>query len=299
MNIGCSNYEAIGVEVAWLDVNYLNCLNGSFRGDSYCDNDALWSNPFTGAEQQGYRQEGFFGVWDAKAYYSTYAVNATERLRRTSQIEPFDFGYPPPPPPDCDEGYYWNESLEACVENESPILIPLQNQRVKLTDIAGGVPFDHDGDGNKESSAWTMAGEEVAFLAYDADGNGTIDSGKELFGNNTVPGKPNGFAALQALAGNPGGSLRPEHPFFARLLLWTDRNHNGVSEPSELRPASDLLGAIGLGYGLENRRDGNGNLFRYRGWVSTKGPKPLRDMEPGERKLHQKPAYDLLLCVQR
>ena len=124
-------------------------------------------------------------------------------------------------------------------------------------------------------------------------------NGKELFGNNTVPGKRNGFSALQALSGHSGGHLPSDHPFFARLLLWVDRNHDGVSESSELRSASDLLGAIGLGYTKEDRRDGHGNLFRDKGWVATKGPKPLRDMEVLEMKPHLKDVYDVLLCVHR
>ena len=37
-----------------------------------------------------------------------------------------------------------------------------------------------------------------------------------------------------------------------------------------MQPASDVLGAIGLGYTLENRRDGAGNLYRYKGWARLK-----------------------------
>jgi hypothetical protein len=56
------------------------------------------------------------------------------------------------------------------------------------------------------------------------------------------------------------GSVSSDDPRFARLLLWTDRNHNGVSEPSELRPASELLSDIGLAYEEHKRRDGHGNF---------------------------------------
>jgi hypothetical protein len=42
--------------------------------------------------------------------------------------------------------------------------------------------------------------------------------------------------------------LADDDPLFARLLLWTDRHHNGVSEASELRPAHEVLADIGLAY---------------------------------------------------
>ena len=48
--------------------------------------------------------------------------------------------------------------------------------------------FDIDGDGVPEQISWTEADSDVAFLALDRDGDGRITSGKELFGNHTLPG---------------------------------------------------------------------------------------------------------------
>ena len=40
----------------------------------------------------------------------------------------------------------------------TPILIPLTRaQAIKLTNVAGGVGFDHNGDGLLERTAWTAA----------------------------------------------------------------------------------------------------------------------------------------------
>jgi hypothetical protein len=178
----------------------------------------------------------------------------------------------------------------------SALLVPLHASPVELTSAADGVLFDIDGDGYPDHVPWTPADSRVAFLAYDANGNGTIDSGKELFGNNTVAGRPNGFAALHALAGG-GGSITVDNPFFSRLLLWVDRNHNGFSEASELQPASDYMGSIGLGYTRAQPRDGDGNQSRYRGWATVKGPKKFYDMTSKEMKERTIHIYDVFFAV--
>ena len=51
---------------------------------------------------------------------------------------------------------------------------------------------------------------------------------------------------------------------YALLELWFDRNHNGVSEPDELSPLSELVSTIDLDYSPHRRVDGHGNEFRYR-----------------------------------
>jgi hypothetical protein len=53
----------------------------------------------------------------------------------------------------------------------------------------------------------------------------------------------------------------------SRLRLWHDLNHNGISEPDELIPASQILTTIGLGYTPSRRHDRFGNLFKYCGFA--------------------------------
>jgi hypothetical protein len=152
---------------------------------------------------------------------------------------------------------------------DTPIVIPTGNsQAIRLTSAADGVVFDIRGIGAPAQIAWTVADSEVAFLALDRNGNGVIDSGKELFGNSMLPNAGNGFAALRLTEGvNDDGAVDAADPLFAKLVLWTDRNHNGYSEAGELQPVSEVLEAIGLGYSYAERRDGNGNEFMFRGWA--------------------------------
>ena len=193
----------------------------------------------------------------------------------------------------CD---YWDYSESACRSNEptcnwesgscftppTPIIIATgKNAKYDLTSAAEGVMFDIDGDGQLEQVSWTPPNSPIAFLALDRNNDGQITSGKELFGNFTVPGSPNGFDALQKLTMESNGgiqrhSVSTDDPIFERLLLWTDTNHNGLSEGSELRPAADLISDIGLGYQLRRQADKHGNQFRYRGWIHIR-TKPGRD----------------------
>lgn len=176
--------------------------------------------------------------------------------------------------------YYWN-GFECVYTPGSPILVDVGGRGYKLTSVEDGVPFDIDGDGQAEQMAWTAADAENAFLAFDRNGNGRIDNGTELFGPYTPTHPdgdlrrtaPNGFEALRFLESPSYGALTPSDgiidardPMFQRLLLWTDRNHNGISEPDELQSLADAgVVAIDTDYKVIGRRDRFGNEFRQMG----------------------------------
>jgi hypothetical protein len=200
-------------------------------------------------------------------------------------------------------GRVWNNQTQTCEEPPNcPIIIATSTSAAyKLTSAEDGVSFDLNDDGAAERVAWTEPKAEIAFLAIDRDGDGMITSGKELFGNHTLPGISNGFDALIKMVrdsdnGIVTGSVNIENPLFARLLLWTDTNHNGVSEPSELVSVSELFSDIGLGYQIHNRVDGHGNRFAYRGWATVRtSPGRNRSRTPAEMKTRGRIIYDVVL----
>jgi hypothetical protein len=159
--------------------------------------------------------------------------------------------------------------------------------RICLTSVEDGIVFDINGDGVSERVAWTQAGSEVAYLAYDKNDDGIINDGQELVGSSAVDGAPTAVEALRIISNSHTGTINSEVPFFARLLLWTDQNHNGISEPSELRPASEILADVGMGYFRERRQDGNGNEYRFRGFVHVRtapGVNRARDTKDDEER---------------
>ena len=187
---------------------------------------------------------------------------------------------------DCAEGYAFKPSLCACV-SLSPILIDTAGDGYRLTRAEEGVAFDIDANGiTAERIAWTESDSDDGWLVLDRDGNGRIESGEELFGSRTPayadaaqPRTENGFDALLLLEGPSYGTSKPDRvidardAIYARLRLWFDRNHNGVSEPEELVSLADAgVLAISSEYKENARRDQYGNKFSLMGKALFRGP---------------------------
>jgi hypothetical protein len=175
------------------------------------------------------------------------------------------------------------------------------NSSYTLTPADAGVLFDIDADGDLDRVAWTGPASDVAFLAFDRDGDGRVSSGRELIGDHTVPGVTNGPEALRQLAMHAGSraAVTSENPLFAKLWLWRDANHNGRTERAELRPVEDELSTIGLGYERHRRVDSHGNQSRFRGFVHVRTAVGKNSpTTPEDDRVRRRYMYEVCLMTQ-
>jgi hypothetical protein len=202
-----------------------------------------------------------------------YMVSLRSHVRAQSCCNPDYCPLPPPncPTPLCNQGqgtcnFYWT-----C---NSPIVLDLRKEGFHLTSEADGVLFKFSD--TKKQVAWTDPRFGNAWLALDRNGNGTIDDATELFGNFTPQppsANPNGFRALAVFdspekGGNGDGAITAEDKIYSHLLVWTDLNHNGISEPNELQTLAQAgITSIPLEYQDGHKVDQYGNVFHYTGHV--------------------------------
>ena len=132
-----------------------------------------------------------------------------------------------------------------------PLVIDLNSIGILLTSVDNGVYFDLDNNGFAEKTAWVDP--EDGFLVLDRNGNGTIDNGGELFGDQVQlengSKSSSGFEALAELDSNGDGFIDSDDASFADLNVWVDKNQNGISEPNELFSLIELeISSISLDY---------------------------------------------------
>ena len=156
-----------------------------------------------------------------------------------------------------------------------PLIIDLNGDGVRTTDLSTPVAFDLNADGTAERISWTNPDTEEAFVWIDLFPNGRVDNGAELFGIGTMlpsgERAPNGFAALAAYdapaeGGDGDGRITIADAIWARLRLWVDANHDGVSQASEVAPIHRYgVVELRLEYSLEWSADASGNHHFLRG----------------------------------
>ncbi len=215
---------------------------------------------------------------------------------------------PPPPPPGLSCGYFEScyysggsgcsqdgfvpAEADCCCPSASPLIIDLDGNGYQFTSASNGVLFDIGGNGKFFRVAWPTASSADGWLALDRNSNGTIDGGKELFGNftqqhgdpNNIP--PNGFIALRYFdeslnGGNEDGKIDWEDNVYNTLRVWVDANHNGISESNELRTMQAAgVDNIDLNYYASTLTDGWGNRFKYKSQAWAFGWKTICDVYP-------------------
>jgi hypothetical protein len=143
----------------------------------------------------------------------------------------------------------------------TPLVLSFDNRPVEFTAEAGAA-FDLTGTGVCHASDWPTSA--TPWLALDRDGDGAIQDGGELFGSATRLGSggfaKNGFEALRELDADKSGVFDRQDPAFARVVVWSDKNLDRNSAPSEITPLEALgVTSIDLRDFRDMRCDARGN----------------------------------------
>lgn len=213
-------------------------LNDFFSSDA--DLDTRFAQFLKGIEE--------LGLMDFGSAPSTGATNAVgvQASQFSVQLE-FEFEY--------------IEVTQAKVQESDPIILDLDGDGFELTSHANGARFDIEGAGRQVSTAFVTGGD--AFLAIDRNGNGVIDSGKELFGDQN--GASNGYEELRKLDSNHDGRINAADESFDALRLFRD-NGNGRTEEGELVSLAEAgVSEINLAYEDVNRVAAGGNRMAQLG----------------------------------
>ena len=147
----------------------------------------------------------------------------------------------------------------------SPIVLDLDGDGIETRGLQDGIFFDHDSNHFAENTGW--AGADDGLLVLDRNNNGDIESGGELFGNNTQLNDgtlaENGYKALQELDGNRDGVINREDDAWQRLQVWQDRNGNARVDDGELLSLEEAgVAAINTQYQNSRLTDEQGNAHR-------------------------------------
>ena len=137
----------------------------------------------------------------------------------------------------------------------SPIAFDLNGDGIQTIGIDRGVQFDMEVAGYKVNTGW-LSGED-AFLATDDNGNGIIDDLSELFGG----GVGEGFAELSTFDSNGDSVVNELDDRFSELLVWQDKDENGLTDSGELMSLADAgITNLGTDYTDVFSTDAQGNI---------------------------------------
>lgn len=146
-----------------------------------------------------------------------------------------------------------------------PLVLDLDGDGIETTSPRDTtvILFDHDADGVKTGTGWVKPDD--GWLVLDRNGNGIIDSGRELFGIDTLKSNgqfaADGFDALKDLDANKDGKIDSADSVFANLRIWRDLNQDGISQSNELSTlAANSITRIGVNSSAVNTDLGNGNV---------------------------------------
>ena len=151
-----------------------------------------------------------------------------------------------------------------------PLALDLNGNGIETVASNGhkGALFDHDKNGIRFATGWVS--KDDGFLVYDRNGDGVVNNGGELFGDNTLlkngERATNGYQALADLDDNGDGKVDAADSAFAHLRVWRDLNQDGISQEGELLTLNEAkVKALNLANKNTDRDLGNGNSLAEEG----------------------------------
>ena len=156
--------------------------------------------------------------------------------------------------------------------NKDPLALDLDGDGVETVGLSANIHFDHDGDSFKELSGAIAADDGL--LVLDLNGDGQIDSGAELFGNNTLLADgtlaAHGFVALAELDSNSDGIIDDKDSRYSELRIWRDLDQDGETDDGELFILEDVgVQSLNTAYSEQTDTDASGNEHRQVGSYTT------------------------------
>jgi len=185
------------------------------------------------------------------------------RLKIFEWINNFEWNAPCLEP--CDQiGREYIESMKkaSTAERIDPLILDLNGDGAKAIGLSAGVRFDQDGDGFAEGTGWACPKDGL--LVLDRNGDGKINDGSELFGDETMlrsgQKASNGFEALAEFDDNNDGKIAAHDTIYSQLKVWQDANADGISTAEELHSLNELgIAGISLDSTATNFTDSHGN----------------------------------------
>jgi hypothetical protein len=164
-----------------------------------------------------------------------------------------------------------------------PLVLDLDGDGLEITPLSQGVQFDGNGDTIRTNTSWASADDGL--LALDRNGNGVIDSGRELFGDETLlaDGKKaaHGFAALaeldvggaaNATGGAGDGVFDAKDAQYTNVRIWRDLNQDGISQANEMQTLAQAgIASIKLSSTKTDTSYGDAQLVQSGSFTRTDG----------------------------
>jgi len=143
-----------------------------------------------------------------------------------------------------------------------PLILDLDGNGIQTTRLENGIEFDINADGKIEKTSFVSGND--AFLSYDKNGNGIIDNGSELFGDQN--GAKNGYEELAKYDSNQDGLINSNDEVYQQLLLVSLDEHSQI----KTQKLSEKISEIDLNYQQQMKQINQYDLIAQQGNFTDK-----------------------------